>query len=559
MDRRFLEHLTLVGAAIGAGTASSAAQTIHHSIQAPAPATSFGGAVTMLGDWDGDGHDDFAVGDWKDAAQGEDAGTVIVYSGWSGAVLRQYHGLLKDRLGYWIDDAGDVNADGYADLLIGTLPHGDDAPYVGVVGGPNGDLIGILNGDDLFGQCVAGVGDLNGDGHDDILVGVAHDSTNATRAGAAHVFSGRYLTDSTPPLILQTHLGTSAEGRLGWRVASAGDIDDDGVGDILIGSQREGCSVSPAAGIVRVFSGQTGALLRTVSSAACDGFGASLDGVGDVDLDGFDDFIVGASAGAGRAIVYSGQTGLVLHEFTGEAGVDALGQSAAGAGDVNGDGFPDVVVGAYFAGNSYQGRAYLYSGKDWQELARIDGDGPDDLFGGSVDGGRDVNGDGLMDVIAGAGQTSVSTGFGYVEVFGPACATFATQYCSSTVNSSGNAAYLVAVGSPVVAENDVRLVARFCPPGQLGLFLYGENRTSVPFGDGVRCIAPVRRIYPAHVADASGTAVRDLDLNQTPFDAGPGEIQAGSTWNFQFWFRDPAGPGGSGFNASRAVQIQFCP
>lgn len=132
-------------------------------------------------------------------------------------------------------------------------------------------------------------------------------------------------------------------------------------------------------------------------------------------------------------------------------------------------------------------------------------------------------------------------------------------YCSSAPNSSGSAATLSVAGSLGVRANDTQLLASGCPPRSSGFFLYGTHAANLPFADGFLCVSPFHpglfRVPPTVVVDANGGAQTHLDFTHLP--AG-GEIVGGSTWCFQFWFRDRAA-GGSGANLSDAARVTFCP
>jgi choice-of-anchor B domain-containing protein len=140
------------------------------------------------------------------------------------------------------------------------------------------------------------------------------------------------------------------------------------------------------------------------------------------------------------------------------------------------------------------------------------------------------------------------------------CAT--RNYCVSTPNSFGDGAVMGSSGSLVVADNDFRLTAGGAIPGQGGFFYYGAAEAAVPFGEGVRCVAPggagISRLLPLVQPDGSGFAERPVDFSVPPASSGPGAIVSGSTWKFQFWYRDPAG-GGTGFNLSDGLSVTFCP
>jgi hypothetical protein len=132
-----------------------------------------------------------------------------------------------------------------------------------------------------------------------------------------------------------------------------------------------------------------------------------------------------------------------------------------------------------------------------------------------------------------------------------------TNYCSSTANSTGLAALIVASGSTSVAANDLQLLASPVPASVPGLFYYGPEMISQPFGNGVRCVGDggvgvFRRAV--RNATAQGELIELVDLSMP--STGPGQILPGSTWNFQAWFRDPAG-GGAFFDLSDAVSLTF--
>lgn len=134
-------------------------------------------------------------------------------------------------------------------------------------------------------------------------------------------------------------------------------------------------------------------------------------------------------------------------------------------------------------------------------------------------------------------------------------------YCVGAPNTVGPGARISAQGSLGISANDFMLTAAGAVPMQAGLFFYGPNQVQIPFGDGFRCVAGgalgTFRLNPPANVDAAGALARPLDFTQPPADAGPGEITAGSTWNFQFWYRDPTSPGS--FNLSNGLQASFCP
>ena len=136
-----------------------------------------------------------------------------------------------------------------------------------------------------------------------------------------------------------------------------------------------------------------------------------------------------------------------------------------------------------------------------------------------------------------------------------------SAYCTISPNSAGAGAEITYSGSSSVAAADLGLVAFGCPSGKNGLFYYGPNQISVPFGNGVRCVGGggigTFRLSPQQT-DMFGIATRALSFTSPPTGSGPGALAVGTTWNFQFWYRDPAG-GGSGFNTSNGLNVTMCP
>ena len=145
------------------------------------------------------------------------------------------------------------------------------------------------------------------------------------------------------------------------------------------------------------------------------------------------------------------------------------------------------------------------------------------------------------------------------------CECLVASYCSSSPNSAGPGVQISFHGISSVSLNNVILNAQGGPNHQPGLFFYGPGATSQPFGDGIRCVTtPSFRLPPpvffTGAADPSGpgNAGSQIDLTTGAPSSGPGQIQAGSTWYFQLWYRDPQG-GPWGFNLSNGLEITFCP
>lgn len=186
------------------------------------------------------------------------------------------------------------------------------------------------------GRAVAGAGDVNNDGYDDIIVGAPYvGQTNFP--GMAFVYSGK-----TRELLYQFE-GEGLEDEFGRSVSAAGDVNSDGYADVIIGAAHND-AMGENAGRVYVYSGLDGQLLHILDGEnTADLFGRRVSSAGDANGDGFADFLVGApgnddvAIGAGKAYIYSGKTGKIIHTFVGENEYDEFGRILSFAGDVDAD------------------------------------------------------------------------------------------------------------------------------------------------------------------------------------------------------------------------------
>jgi hypothetical protein len=255
-----------------------------------------------------------------------------------------------------------------------------------------------------FGTAVAGLGDTNGDGIPDVAVGAPY-------ASAGGLFSGKVvIVSGADGSVLQRIDGTVAEEFLGGRLAGVGDVDGDGADDVVASALGDPILTGTQPGRAILISGGTGQILWEIAGdGELANVGESLGAAGDVNGDGVPDVLIGAPdtdvggiLRAGRLLVLSGDTGAVLMQRDGTTTSHKLGRSAAGAGDTDGDGVPDVIVGG-------QGSAHLLRGTDLS--IRFTWVGPDTSYGWAVDGGRDATGDGVPDlVVASQGLSSFITG-----------------------------------------------------------------------------------------------------------------------------------------------------
>ncbi|NNF45051.1 MAG: hypothetical protein HKN62_18780 [Phycisphaerales bacterium] len=220
-------------------------------------------------------------------------------------------------------------------------------------------------------------------------------------------------------VVIHTLTGEAAGDQYGWVSNAVGDVDGDGVPDMVLTAPTSGAA-GANSGRVYIHSGATGEeLYRMTGGAAGWAFGHDAGPADDLDGDGIPEIIVGAPGGTGRAVVASGASGRWLHVFEGVAAGASFGNRVGGEGDFNGDGTGDLIVGAPFqatAGPS-AGRATIYSGVDFSVLHVLDGADGGDRFGNGVAFIGDLNGDGRDEVLIGAPGAGTGGGRAFIYTF----------------------------------------------------------------------------------------------------------------------------------------------
>ncbi len=331
-------------------------------VNSPAERDNFGLSVSCIGDINGNNKDEFIVG-----AGGAITGPFGCWDTAKGYVFavdsRTPLYVFSDKLtcGFFpfsASGAGDYNADGFADILVGLPRFYIESPpsegFALVVSGATGDTLQQFVGEggpiivNEFGSAVSGAGDVNADGYDDVLIGAFRHSTAGFEAGRAYVFSG-FDGDT-----LYVFTGEGAGDYFGKFLSGGMDANNDGYDDFVIAG----------GGKTKMFSGIDGSIIFTLPIAGTVSF------AGDFNDDGFADILVGeylndeAFVDAGKVTVASGADGSILSVYYGEATADRLGKSVSNAGDVNGDGIADIVIGAdgHDSGAPDGGRIYVYLG-----------------------------------------------------------------------------------------------------------------------------------------------------------------------------------------------------
>ena len=401
-------------------------------IQGQATADQTGHSVSSAGDVNGDGIEDIIIGAPTSNYSAADSGQAYVVFGTDGGFgatvngrqvvdlnnLNAAQGLIinggaaGDQLGRAVSSAGDVNGDGFDDIIVSATYNDEGGSNAGqsyvVFGGAVAGVVDVsalsaaegfvIRGDvahDQAGYAISSAGDINGDGFDDLIVGARLGDDGGTNAGEAYVvfgtdqgfgvdIGGRQVIDLTnhtadQGFIIQGHTNGDEAGR---SVSSAGDFNGDGFDDLIVGAPRNDQGGTDAGQAYLIFG-------------TADGFGSAV--------------------GTEQVLDLSGSLTGVGFIIRGEANTDWLGRSVSGAGDINGDGFDDIVVGAPYGddGGTNAGEAYVIFGGD--NTATIDvttlsaaqgfiikGDVDGDFAGWSVSSAGDINGDGLADLIIGA-------------------------------------------------------------------------------------------------------------------------------------------------------------
>jgi len=322
---------------------------------------------------------------------------------------------VGETLGASVVGTPDLDGDGVPEILAGApqddFVTGSAYLYSGSTGAIEMELHPVeIRG--LFGGSLAPVGDLDGDGVADLIVGAPFTTRpEAYGVGSVLVFSG-----ATGALIYN-FLGTEGGTYMGWSVAGLGDLDGDGIPEIAIGTPYASVGGNIGVGSVAIRSGATGELVYLLEGQQVGDFlGWSVAAIGDLDGDGVPDLLLGAPnaspAGvpqAGNIEARSGATGELLYRIEGVEPAAYFGRTLASLGDIDGDAIDDFVVGAPGASpdrKTQAGSAFLFSGVNGRLLHRFDGNAAFDEFGGSVAGGGDVDGDGIGDVAIGAPSSS---------------------------------------------------------------------------------------------------------------------------------------------------------
>ncbi len=373
------------------------------------PGGNFAEFVAQAGDVDGDGTTDVLVGASGETVEDrKNAGRAYLLSSARGEVLRELEAPTSSEDGYFgysVGGIGDANGDGVPDLLVGAAGDTTLAGQAYVFGGATGSVLHAFRSPNgkpggLFGRFPAGVGDVNSDGSGDLLVGAIGEDRTYLFGGA----DGELIQVIQSPSSAHDHFGYPAP---------LGDIDENGTVDIAIGAPTDSLPEKRRAGRVFIVEGEEGRILQRIRSpnAVSEGsFGHSIVAAGNRSETGPSTHLLVGASGEGRAYLLDVADGTIVHELTPDGGSkqdDRFGQAVADAGDVDGDGSSDFLIGAptrNVGGIRDAGKIYLFSGATGDLLSVRPSPNPSNegYFGYSLAVVRDTEAGGPEALCAGA-------------------------------------------------------------------------------------------------------------------------------------------------------------
>ncbi|MBN2092687.1 FG-GAP repeat protein, partial [candidate division KSB1 bacterium] len=549
-----------------------------------------GYALSGGGDVNGDGFDDFLIGTFHNHTYGYDCGAVYLILGQykyqnamqtslTLATARFTGEKRNEALGYGVANNGDINGDGLADMLMGAPAGNTSSPSPGrvyiILGRKtadwgyhaipaftaNGCLVGELK-EDRLGVSVAFVGDINSDGFDDFICGAPDNDGGAAGAGKVYFFLGKASGWNLNQLALSEARATFITGNkyaaLGFSVAGVGDVNQDGIPDFLMGAPKGGVAYliygRQQTNWGKDFKVETSAdVIFTMEGYGSGSCGYSLASAGDVNGDKIPDMVISAPEARPNG-AYSGKTYLILGRangwgsqkvnlgnveasFTGENSFDRSGWSVSSAGDYNGDGFSEILIGMFNEENKkiISGKSYFIEGKTtgWErnqslkQSTFLQAPSIYNLYGFCVSSAGDLNGDHWGDFLI-AEPYFAKDSIGQVYVF---CSNRPEHTISGKLNYY-KTSYGIP-GVPVSITGEFSKIDSTNPSGDFEFTLYDYSDYELSFAS-LLDFAPKKNCITAYDAALTARYVLGLEeLNKlqkvaadvdgdnkvTPFDA----------------------------------------
>lgn len=424
----------------------------------------YGKVATPAGDVNGDGRDDFLVtAETYDGPEDAEGKAFLYYGSNSGVSTTPAWSYESNYpvayFGHSASGVGDVNNDGFDDVMIGANGYDTEKGKLylflggstGLSTTPDWTYLGQQTKQDL-GEFISDAGDVNGDGYDDVIVGAHYYDKvpgTITNSGRAFLFLGNSTGLETSPS--WTYEGSECNEYLGFKVSTAGDVNKDGFADVLVGSPQYGVLNEGAAFLFHgSATGLAAAPVKTFTTSATNAFfGNPVAAGGDINKDGWPDILIGASrydgtqSNKGAVFAYYGSVSGFLSTPSWQAIGEEISNGYFGsawylAGDVNGDGYDDAIAGSC-GYNAFEGKAFVYEGSStglkstpiWTKTGGMTGS----YMGWFADTAGDVNGDGASDFLVSAYKYDNASTGGRAWLFsGVASATSTPEICFGGVD-----------------------------------------------------------------------------------------------------------------------------
>jgi hypothetical protein len=499
--------------------------------------TYFGRNLANAGDVDADGIDDLLVGEKDYTGRTVKQGRVCVYSGATFSLIRSQLGSQgNSEFGSAIAGLGDLNSDHHGDYAVGAIQFDSNGLLangrVTVFSGKDGSVLWTVDGthnSQFLGSCIVGIDDVDGDQKPEVLIGDWYNST-------AYVYgSGGTLINT---------LYGAVGSRFGMAATACGDLDGDGTRDLFVGAPNYYDPAAAWCGAIYAISAKTGAELYLVKGQAYDHLGGPLASVGDLDGDGISDLLIGtpseSSIGINRGgvIVMSGVDGSTIRTHDGDKDYDLLGLSVAGMGDLDHDGVVDYAAGAPDGGLYQQGLVRVWSGAtgspiyEWQGTTT--GFTNHNDLGISLAAG-DFNADGIADLVLGdwkymkydiASSTWKQPGGAFVYL---GCPAWNENYGAGWPGKNGIPA-ISALTQPVPGTDLMIYIDGSPGVATTGLLFVGFSDANIPTGKGgtilvdplltvVFPVGSIGTILSGHLPDDPALYFLDLYLQAIEVDA----------------------------------------